>query len=86
MKSFFDFENRFLTASSDEMLTRTATLKASKDWSLGKTSVKWKLQPVNYYRFVKELPMTATGKLQHYLIKEMAMTDMENGLLKLAMK
>ena len=39
-----------------------------------------------YYRFVKELPMTATGKLQHYLIKEMAMTDMENGLLKLAMK
>ncbi len=39
-----------------------------------------------YYRFVKELPMTATGKLQHYLVKEMAMTDMENGLLKLAMK
>ena len=39
-----------------------------------------------YYRFVKELPMTATGKLQHYLIKEMGMTDMENGLLKLAMK
>ncbi len=39
-----------------------------------------------YYRFVKELPMTATGKLQHYLVKEMALTDMENGLLKLAMK
>ena len=39
-----------------------------------------------YYRFVKELPMTATGKLQHYLVKEMALTDMENGRLKLAMK
>ena len=39
-----------------------------------------------YYRFVKELPMTATGKLQHYIVREMAMNDMENGLLKLAMK
>ena len=39
-----------------------------------------------YYRFVKELPMTATGKLQHYLVKEMALSDMELGLLKLAMK
>ncbi|MCQ2451903.1 MAG: AMP-binding protein [Oscillospiraceae bacterium] len=39
-----------------------------------------------YYRFVKELPMTATGKLQHYLVKEMALTDQEQGMLKLAMK
>ena len=39
-----------------------------------------------YYRFVKEIPMTATGKLQHYLVKEMALSDMESGLLKLAMK
>ena len=39
-----------------------------------------------YYRFVKELPMTATGKLQHYIVKEMALNDMENGLLKLAAK
>ncbi|MDO4834502.1 MAG: class I adenylate-forming enzyme family protein [Bacillota bacterium] len=39
-----------------------------------------------YYRFVKEIPMTATGKLQHYLVKEMALSDMELGLLKLAMK
>ncbi len=39
-----------------------------------------------YYRFVRELPMTATGKLQHYIVKEMAMNDMENGLLKLAAK
>jgi len=39
-----------------------------------------------YYRFVKELPMTATGKLQHYLVKEMALTDQEQGRLKLAMK
>ncbi|MDD4200002.1 MAG: class I adenylate-forming enzyme family protein [Eubacteriales bacterium] len=39
-----------------------------------------------YYRFVRELPMTATGKLQHFLVKEMALSDMEMGLLKLAMK
>lgn len=39
-----------------------------------------------YYRFVKELPMTATGKLQHYIVKEMALSDLESGLLKLAMK
>ena len=39
-----------------------------------------------YYRFVKELPMTATGKLQHYIVKEMALNDLEQGLLKLAMK
>ncbi|MDD6190662.1 MAG: AMP-binding protein [Firmicutes bacterium] len=39
-----------------------------------------------YYRFVKELPMTATGKLQHFIVKEMALTDQEMGQLKLAMK
>ena len=39
-----------------------------------------------YYRFVRELPMTATGKLQHYIVKEMALNDLENGLLKLAAK
>lgn len=39
-----------------------------------------------YYRFVKELPMTATGKLQHYIVKQMAQNDLELGLLKLAMK
>lgn len=39
-----------------------------------------------YYRFVKELPMTATGKLQHYIVKEMALNDLEQGHLKLAMK
>ena len=39
-----------------------------------------------YYRFVRELPMTATGKLQHYIVKEMALNDLENGLLKLAIK
>lgn len=39
-----------------------------------------------YYRFVKELPMTATGKLQHYMVEEMALSDLEMGLLKLAMR
>ena len=39
-----------------------------------------------YYRFVKEIPMTATGKLQHYLVKEMALSDIEMDMLKLAMK
>ena len=39
-----------------------------------------------YYRFVKELPMTATGKLQHFIVKQMAANDLELGLLKLAVK
>ena len=38
-----------------------------------------------YYRFVNELPMTATGKIQHNVLKEMALTDQEQGYLKLAM-
>ncbi len=34
-----------------------------------------------YYRFVDEMPMTATGKKQHYKVKEMAKKDLEDGLL-----
>lgn len=34
-----------------------------------------------YYRFVEELPHTATGKKQHYKIKEQAKKDFEDGLL-----
>lgn len=34
-----------------------------------------------YYRFVEELPFTATGKKQHYKIKEQAKKDFEAGLL-----
>ena len=34
-----------------------------------------------YYRFVEELPHTATGKKQHYKIKEQAKKDFEAGLL-----
>ena len=34
-----------------------------------------------YYRFVEELPHTATGKKQHYKIKEQAKKDFEEGLL-----
>ncbi len=39
-----------------------------------------------FYRFVDSLPMTATGKLQHYMVREMALRDMEAGRLELAMK
>lgn len=35
-----------------------------------------------YYRFVESLPMTATGKKMHYKVKEMAIKDLEAGLLK----
>lgn len=35
-----------------------------------------------YYRFVKELPMTATGKKQHYKLREQAKEDLKNGLLR----
>lgn len=34
-----------------------------------------------YYRFITELPMTATGKKQHYIIKEQAKADLKEGLL-----
>ncbi len=40
-----------------------------------------KYQAPRYYRFVTELPQTATGKKQHFIIKEQAKKDLENGLL-----
>lgn len=38
-----------------------------------------------WYRFVDSLPMTATGKKKHYVLKQMAAEDMEKGLLSKAM-
>ncbi|MDD3164849.1 MAG: AMP-binding protein [Oscillospiraceae bacterium] len=35
-----------------------------------------------YYRFVEALPMTATGKKQHFKIKQQAAEDLKNGLLR----
>ncbi len=40
-----------------------------------------KYQAPRYYRFVDELPHTATGKKQHFIIKKMAAEDLKNGLL-----
>lgn len=40
-----------------------------------------KYQVPRYYRFVEELPRTATGKKQHFIIKKQAKEDLENGLL-----
>ncbi len=40
-----------------------------------------KYQAPRYYRFVQELPHTATGKKQHFIIKKMAAEDLKNGLL-----
>ena len=40
-----------------------------------------KYQVPRYYRFVTELPHTATGKKQHYVIKKQAREDLKNGLL-----
>lgn len=40
-----------------------------------------KYQAPRYYRFITELPQTATGKKQHYLIKKQAKEDLANGLL-----
>lgn len=34
-----------------------------------------------YYRFITEMPLTATGKKQHYKIKEQAKKDLADGLL-----
>ena len=40
-----------------------------------------KYQVPRYYRFVTELPHTATGKKQHFVIKKQAREDLKNGLL-----
>lgn len=40
-----------------------------------------KYQTPRYFRFVKELPHTATGKKQHFVIKAQAKEDLKNGLL-----
>lgn len=40
-----------------------------------------KYQAPRYYRFVTELPHTATGKKQHFKIKEQAKKDLADGLL-----
>ena len=40
-----------------------------------------KYQAPRYYRFVKELPRTATGKKQHFIIKKQAKQDLADGLL-----
>lgn len=40
-----------------------------------------KYQCPRYYRFVKEIPRTTTGKKQHFKVKEQAKLDLENGLL-----
>ncbi|HCW93403.1 MAG TPA: AMP-dependent synthetase, partial [Flexistipes sinusarabici] len=34
-----------------------------------------------YYRIIGELPMTATGKKQHYKLREQAKDDLDKGLL-----
>ncbi|MGD9877762.1 MAG: hypothetical protein AB7S84_13485, partial [Desulfococcus sp.] len=35
-----------------------------------------------YYRFVDELPMTATGKKVHYKVRQQVVADAEKGLLE----
>lgn len=40
-----------------------------------------KYQCPRYYRFVDELPRTATGKKQHFVVKKQAKEDLKNGLL-----
>ena len=40
-----------------------------------------KYQAPRYYRFVADVPRTATGKKQHFLIKKQAKEDLKNGLL-----
>ena len=40
-----------------------------------------KYQAPRYYRFVSDIPRTATGKKQHFVIKKQAREDLANGLL-----
>jgi long-chain acyl-CoA synthetase len=43
-----------------------------------------KFKRPRYYRFVDEIPYTATGKKRHFLVKEMAAEDQKMGLLERA--
>jgi long-chain acyl-CoA synthetase len=43
-----------------------------------------KFKRPRYYRFVDEIPYTATGEKRHFLVKEMAAEDHKKGLLERA--
>ena len=43
-----------------------------------------KFKKPRYYRFVEEIPYTATGKKMHYKVKETAIEEQKLGLLERA--
>lgn len=59
---------------------KSITVKEMIDYCDKHTNLS-KYKCPRYYRFVDELPHTATGKKQHYKVKEQAKKDFEAGLL-----
>lgn len=55
--------------------------KALSDFCDGHPMISAYKKP-RYYRFIDEIPMTATGKKMHYLLREMAEKDLKEGKLK----
>jgi len=60
---------------------KTLTAKELDDFCLNHPSLARYKRP-RYYRFVESLPFTATGKKQHYKVREQVVKDMAEGLLE----
>ena len=56
------------------------TIKELQDYCAAHPDLS-KYKCPRYYKFINELPLTATGKKQHYVIKAQAKKDLEEGLL-----
>ena len=56
------------------------TIKELQDYCANHPDLS-KYKCPRYYRFITEMPMTATGKKQHYIMKEQAKKDLADGLL-----
>ena len=59
---------------------QSLTVKELMDYCDASPNIS-KYQAPRYYRFVADVPRTATGKKQHFIIKKQAKEDLANGLL-----
>ncbi|MBQ7573458.1 MAG: AMP-binding protein [Clostridia bacterium] len=56
------------------------TIKELQDYCASHPDLS-KYKCPRYYKFIDEMPLTATGKKQHYVMKAQAKKDLEDGLL-----
>ena len=76
--TLYELTKAFITAWTRD---KTLTAKELDDFCLNHPSLARYKRP-RYYRFVESLPFTATGKKQHYKVREQAVKDMAEGLLE----